>query len=206
MVGFNRRFAPLVAEIASHYAERSHPLLMHYRVNAGFLPPDHWQHDPLEGGGRIMGECCHFIDVLQFLAGSRPVSVHAESIPGDSRYRGDDNVSLTIRFADGSVGTLLYTSMGDARLPKEYLEVFGEGRVARLSDYRTLELIANGSGRTSKSANQDKGFAEELRQFMQAVRDGTEMPIPFEQSEATTRTTLAALESLSTGLPQLVCS
>ena len=78
--------------------------------------------------------------------------------------------------------------------------------MARLSDYRTLDLIANGSSRTSKTANQDKGFAEELRQFMQAVRDGTEMPIPFEQSEATTRTTLAALESLSTGLPQLVCS
>jgi predicted dehydrogenase len=130
--------------------------------------------------------------------------VHAESIPGDSRYRGDDNVSMTIRFEDGSVGTLLYTSMGDSRLPKESLEVFGEGRVARLSDYRSLELIAKGTSKTSRSANQDKGFAEELRRFVAAVKSGAEMPIPFEQSAATTRTTLAALESLSTGLPQSI--
>lgn len=202
MVGFNRRFAPLVQELARHYEARTHPLVMHYRVNAGFLASDHWQHDPVEGGGRILGECCHFIDVLQFLAGAKPVRVHAESISGDSRYRGDDNVSLTIRFADGSVGSLLYTSMGDSQLPKESLEVFGEGRVARLSDYRTLELISHGRSKTSRSANQDKGFREELRRFMAAVKQGGEMPIPFEQSAATTRTTLAALESLSTGLPQ----
>ena len=120
---------------------------------------------------------------------------------GDQLKTGDRS-KCSIRFGDGSVGTLLYTSMGDARLAKESLEVFGEGRVARLTDYRTLELIANGTSKTSRSANQDKGFAEELRRFMAAVKSGAEMPIPFPQSVATTRTTLAALESLSTGLPQ----
>ena len=94
--------------------------------------------------------------------------------------------------------------MGDSRLAKESLEVFGEGRVARLSDYRTLELIAKGRSRTSRSANQDKGFAEELRRFIAAVKSGGEMPIPFDQSAATTRATLAVLESLSTGLPRAI--
>ena len=89
MVGFNRRFAPLVLQIAQHYEGRTHPLVMHYRVNAGFIASDHWVHDPIEGGGRIMGECCHFIDVLQFLARAKPVRVFAESIAGDSRYRGE---------------------------------------------------------------------------------------------------------------------
>ena len=199
MVGFNRRFAPLVGEIGSHFAGRSHPLVMHYRVNAGFIPGDHWIHDPGEGGGRILGEGCHFIDLCHHLAGALPTRVFAESIAGDSRFRGDDNVAITIRFADGSIATVLYTAMGDSRQGKEYLEVFGEGRMAVLDDYRTLALSKGGRTERKKSANQDKGFEEEMRRFLKAAQSGGEMPIPFEQLVGSTRATLAAVESLRTG-------
>ncbi len=201
MVGFNRRFAPFVQNVLEHFAGRTHPLLMHYRVNAGFIPHDHWIHDPVEGGGRILGETCHFIDLCQHLAGALPTRVSAESIAGDSRYRSDDNVTITLRFADGSVATVLYTAMGDNRQGKEYLEVFGEGRMAVLDDFRTLALSAKGRTHRTKSANQDKGFVEEMRRFLAAVRAGGEMPIPFAQSAASTRATLAALESLRRGTP-----
>lgn len=204
MVGFNRRFAPLVAEIERHFADRQNPLMLQYRINAGFIPSDHWIHDPLEGGGRIIGEACHFIDLLQHLVGAPPTRVFAECIAGGTRYRADDNVSISLRFADGSVGSIAYSAMGDSQLSKEYLEVFGEGRVAILDDFRSLELTRNGTTQRKRSANQDKGFVEEMRRFLAAVRGGGEMPIPYSQSLATMRATLAAVESLRRGTPQLL--
>jgi predicted dehydrogenase len=204
MVGFNRRWAPLVAAIREHFAGRSHPLVMNYRINAGFVPHDHWLHDPVEGGGRIVGEVCHFVDLLQHLAGAPPVRVFAEPIAGDSRYRGDDNVALTLRFADGSIGSVVYTAMGDAQVAKEWLEVFGEGRVAILDDFRSLRLARDGRSRRLRSASQDKGFDEQMRRFLAAVRAGEPAPTPFEESLATTRATLAAVASLRSGAPEPV--
>jgi predicted dehydrogenase len=201
MVGFNRRFAPFVQSIAEHFAGRTHPLVIHYRINAGFVPADHWIHDPEEGGGRILGEVCHFVDLCHHLAGAAPTRVFAECIAGDTRYRGDDNVAITLRFADGSVASVVYTAAGDARQPKEYLEVFGEGGMAILDDFRTLRLAREGRLRRMRSANQDKGFEEEMRQFLEAMRSGGEMPIPFEQSLQSSRATLAAVESLRSGAP-----
>ena len=201
MVGFNRRFAPLVQRVVQHFAGRGAPLVMHYRVNAGFIPPEHWVHDPVEGGGRILGEGCHFIDLLHCLAGAPPVRVFAESIGGGSRFRGDDNVAITLRFADGSIGTVTYTAAGDAALGKEYLEVYGEGGVAILDDFRTLVLAKNRKQQKLKAANQDKGFEEEMRRFIAAVKSGGEMPIPFDQLVASTRATFAAVESLRSGGP-----
>lgn len=201
LVGFNRRFAPLVEDIVAHFAGRTHPLVMHYRVNAGFLPADHWVHDPKQGGGRILGEACHFIDLCHHLAGALPTRVFAESIAGDSRYRGDDNVAITLRFADGSIATILYTALGDSSRSKEYLEVFGEGRMAVLEDYRTLDLTADRKTERKKSANQDKGFQEEMRRFLHAARGGEAMPIPFQDLLGSSRATLAAVASLRTGAP-----
>ncbi|RIL04489.1 MAG: hypothetical protein DCC71_13955 [Proteobacteria bacterium] len=204
MVGFNRRFAPLVQRAAQHFAGRGAPLVMHYRVNAGFIPPEHWVHDPVEGGGRILGEGCHFIDLLQHFAGAPPVRVFAESIGAGSRYRGDDNVAITLRFADGSLGTVTYTAAGDATLGKEYLEIYGEGGVAILDDFRTLVLARNRKQEKVKAANQDKGFEEEMKRFVAAAKSGGEMPIPFEQLRATTLATIAAVESLRSGAPASV--
>jgi predicted dehydrogenase len=204
MVGFNRRFAPLVLRAKAHFAGRGAPLVMHYRINAGFLPPEHWVHDPVEGGGRIVGEGCHFIDLLHALAGAAPVRVFAESIGGGSRYRGDDNVAITIRFADGSVGTVTYTAAGDASLGKEYLEVWGEGAVAILDDFRTLLLAKDRKQEKVKAANQNKGFEEEMKRFVSAAKAGAEMPIPFAELRASTLATIAAMESLQRGVPVLV--
>jgi predicted dehydrogenase len=201
LVGFNRRFAPLVGSLREHFAGRTHPLVMHYRVNAGFIPSEHWIHDPREGGGRILGEACHFVDLLHHLAGAPPTRVFAEAIAGDSRYRADDNVAITLRFADGSIGTLLYTALGDSSQGKEYLEVYGEGRTAILDDFRSLRLVRRGRVARRRAANQDKGFVEEMRRFLAAVRAGGPMPIPFEESAASTRATLAAVGSLRTGAP-----
>jgi predicted dehydrogenase len=201
MVGFNRRFAPLVGEIQDHFAGRRHPLVMHYRVNAGYVPPEHWAHDPREGGGRILGEACHFIDLCHHLAGALPTRVFAESIAGDSRYRSDDNVAITLRFADGSIATILYTAMGDSSQAKEHLEVFGEGKMAVLEDFRSLALSGRGRKRRARSANQDKGFRAEMRLFLEAVKRGGEMPIPFAESLASSRATLSAVVSLRTGNP-----
>lgn len=201
MVGFNRRFAPPTLKLTEHFAGRKQPLVMSYRVNAGFIPSDHWVHDPVEGGGRILGEACHFVDLLQHLAGAPPVRVSAECIAGGAKFRGDDNVIAVLRFADGSIGTVIYTAAGDDRMPKERLEVYGEGGVAILEDYRTLELSRGGRNRTEKFAGQDKGFTEEMRRFLAAVRAGDAMPIPFEQSLASSRATIAIVEALRSGAP-----
>ena len=199
MVGFNRRFAPLVARMREHFQDRAHPLVMSYRVNAGPIPDDHWVHDPVEGGGRILGEACHFVDLLHALAGGAPIRVSAQCIAGGARYRGDDNAILTLCFADGSIGTVVYTAAGDDQMPKERLEVFGEGAMAVLEDFRSLELARGGRRRRQRTANQDKGFEEEIRRFLDAVRRGGPMPIPFEEAAASTWATLAAMDSLRQG-------
>jgi predicted dehydrogenase len=199
LVGFNRRFSPLVEALAAHFAQRSSPLVMLYRVNAGFLPREHWVHDPVEGGGRILGEVCHFVDLLHHLAGAPPVRVSAECIASAGRFRGDDNAIATLRFADGSIGTIAYTAAGDERMPKERLEVFGDGGVALLEDFRTLDLSRAGRRRRERSPRQDKGFAEEMRRFLAAIRTGGPMPIPFEALLASSLATLGIVESLRSG-------
>lgn len=167
MVGFNRRFAPFAKPIPG-------PRLMRYRVSVTPLPKDHWIHDPLVGGGRILGEVCHFVDFLHHMAQARPVSVLAQGF-------GLDNVQVALRFADGSVGAIDYFSVGDPALAKEHFEMFGEGRYVVVDDFR------------------DKGQAEEIRQFVEAVKTGQPMPIAFEQIIASTRATLAIPRAMQTG-------
>ena len=195
-VGFNRRFAPLATQLAAHFAQRTDALYAHYRVNAGTIPVNHWTQDPAIGGGRIIGEACHFVDFLTFLVGSAPVAVSAQALPDAGKYR-QDNVSMTFTFADGSVGMVDYLASGDKALPKERVEVFCGGRVGILDDYRTLELIHNGQRRSVKSAfRQDKGHFNEMQAFVSAIRNGGEPPIAYEQLIGVTKATLAAVESM----------
>ena len=112
MVGFNRRFAPMTARMKSFLAPVSEPLALHYRINAGHLPPDHWVNDREQGGGRILGEVCHFVDLLMFLAASPVVEVEARAVGNSGRYSGD-NVLVSLRFANGSEGTISYLANGD---------------------------------------------------------------------------------------------
>ncbi|PYX87413.1 MAG: oxidoreductase, partial [Acidobacteria bacterium] len=135
MVGFNRRFAPMAVHMKSFLSKIAEPLALHYRVNAGYLPADHWANDPEQGGGRILGELCHFVDFLMFLAGSAPVEVQAHSLANPGQYS-DDNMIVCLRFANGSQGTITYVANGDKSFSKERVEAFGGGAVAVLEDFR----------------------------------------------------------------------
>jgi predicted dehydrogenase/NADPH:quinone reductase-like Zn-dependent oxidoreductase len=199
MIGFNRRFAPLAQQLYSFVSRRTEPLVVHYRVNAGYLPKNHWLHDPEIGGGRIIGEGCHFIDFLTFLVGGTPVYVSAIGIPDQDKYR-EDNVVLTFAFADGSVGTLNYLANGDKTFPKERIEIFTEGRVAVLDDFRRLELIDNGRREVFRSRfRQDKGHLGEWKAFSSSILTNGDPPIPYRHLFGVTMTTFAAVKALRSG-------
>ncbi len=192
-VGFNRRFAPLIREAKESLAGRSAPLMMIYRVNAGSVPGDSWLHGH-EGGGRIVGEVCHFVDTLQFLAGARPVGVQALQARGHP-----DALSAQISFEDGSVGTIVYTSLGDRSFPKEYIEVFGGGRVIAIDDFRAATFVSDGHRKRRRTMKQDKGFGEELRCFLDAISGNGDAPIRLPSLVATTETTFAIRDSIGNG-------
>jgi predicted dehydrogenase/threonine dehydrogenase-like Zn-dependent dehydrogenase len=192
-VGFNRRFAPLTAELSAFYRERQEPMHLHYRVNAGYIALNHWTQDPAYGG-RILGEACHFVDLLTFLVGASPVSVSAHALPEVGKYR-DDNVSMTFAFPDGSLGVVDYLANGDKSFAKERLEVFCAGRIAILDDFRSLEMVAEGK-RRRLSRTQDKGWVNEWKAFARTIREGGEPPIPYDQLIGVTKATLAAVESI----------
>jgi predicted dehydrogenase len=196
-VGFNRRFAPLAVELSNFLSDRTEPLHAHYRINAGYIPINHWTQDPEIGGGRIIGEGCHFIDFLTFLVGAAPVSVSAVSLPDNGKYQ-QDNVSMTFTFPDGSLGVVDYLASGDKSFPKERLEVFCGGRVAVLDDFRSLEMVHDGRRKVMKRA-QDKGWYAEWVAFTKAIREGGQPPIPYEQLIGVTKATFAAIESLRRG-------
>jgi predicted dehydrogenase/threonine dehydrogenase-like Zn-dependent dehydrogenase len=196
MVGYNRRFAPLVRRLYDFIRLRSEPLVATYRINAGGIPLTHWVQDPLLGGGRIIGEACHFIDLLTFLIGAPPIKVSAQSLPDDQRYR-EDNVLMTFSFPDGSIGTVIYLANGDKAVPKERLEVFTGGRVAVLNDFRSLELVNNGRRQVYRSRlRQDKGHRAEWDAFSQAIINGGPEPIPYDHIFRVTQASFATLESI----------
>ena len=196
MVGFNRRFAPLAVRLKAFVDGRAEPLVAHYRVNAGFLPLNHWTQDLEQGGGRIIGEGCHFIDFLSFLVGAPPSSVSAHGLPDGGRYR-EDNAVLTFTFPDGSLGVVSYLANGDKSFPKERVEVFCGGRAAALDDYRSLELVANGRRQAFHSRlRQDKGHRAEWLAFTSALQAGGPPPIPYSQLSGVTLGALAAVDAL----------
>ena len=200
-VGFNRRFAPSVQRLRQVYAGRRGPLTMTYRVNAGTVGTGSWVVDPVQGGGRLVGEVCHMVDTLQYLAGARVKRVYAQPLP---RATGSaDDALLTLTFDDGSVATIVYASSGDRSLPKERLEVFGDGRAAVLDDFQALTLHAGGRVERigGKPGSQDKGHAAEIRAFRQAVLNGAPSPIDPEDAAHVTRVTFAAVESARAGVP-----
>jgi len=198
MVGFNRRFAPMAQRLRAFIDDRKEPLVAHYLVNAGYIPLTHWLHDPEQGGGRIIGEGCHFVDFLTYLVGQPPLSVSAQALPDDGRYK-EDNAVLTFAFPDGSLGTVSYLANGDKAFPKERVEVFSGGRVAVLDDYRTLEMIRDGRREVVRSRlRQDKGHRAEWLAFSTAIRSVSLPPIPYDHLFGVTGATFAAVEALRT--------
>jgi polar amino acid transport system substrate-binding protein len=203
MVGFNRRFAPVSEEIKKELGNTGEPLVVNIRVNAGFIPKDHWSQIPEVGGGRIVGEICHFIDLMQYFTGSDPVRVFAESInTSNEQLTSADNLAVTIKFSDGSVGNLAYVANGDKSLPKENIEVFSGGKVGIIQDFRSGSLHKDNKQIKLKSSG--KGHLEEVHHFLDHVKAGKESPISFESICLTTLTTFKILDSLSTGMPQKV--
>jgi predicted dehydrogenase/threonine dehydrogenase-like Zn-dependent dehydrogenase len=199
MVGFNRRFAPMITQAKSFLAPIPDPLALHCRINAGYLPPDHWTNDPEQGGGRILGEVCHFVDLLMFLAGSPIVEVEAHGVGNSARYSGD-NVLVSLRFANGSEGTISYLASGDRSFSKERLEIFGGGAVAVLEDFRRLEIVRNGRKRIIRSRwHQDKGHRGEWAAFTQSIRDQGPAAIPFDELVCSTLATLRVQQSVASG-------
>jgi len=193
MVGFNRRFSPLAQRAKEFFDGHDTPLSMLYRVNAGRIPKEHWTQNAEEGGGRIVGEVCHFIDLMQFLTGAPPVSVFAESIGAKSSKIVDaDSVFITLRFADGSNGAVAYLSEGDKGLAKERLEIFGAGRVFVLDDFRRATLYKDGREEQVALKAQDKGQQAQVREICKS----SVAPISLEELAATTRATFRVLNSL----------
>ena len=199
MVGFNRRFAPLAQRMNEFIAPRQEALVAHYRVNAGYIPLTHWLHDPVQGGGRIIGEACHFVDFLTFLVGQPPSTVTAHGLPEFGCYR-EDNVLLTFHFPDGSLGVVSYLANGDKSFAKERLEVFSGGRVAVLDDFRSLEMIHHGRRQAVVSRlRQDKGHRAAWQAFIRSIANGGPPPIPYAHLFGVTQATFAALEALRSG-------
>lgn len=185
LTGFNRRFSVYARQIYNLCQNRSNSMILNYRMNAGYIPLDSWVHGE-EGGGRNRGEACHIYDLFTYLTNSKVVQVHAQSIiPTTGHYSRTDNFVVTLTFEDGSVATLTYTALGSKDYPKEQLEVFVDGKVIVLDDYKALRIIgANSKGIENKIA--DKGQKDELIAFAQAIQQGGEWPIPlWQQIQAT---------------------
>ncbi len=201
MIGFNRRFAPLAAQLKQFVSGISEPLTVSFRFNAGAIPAEHWTQIDELGGGRIIGEACHAVDFVTWLTGSLPVRVFAESVarPGSGQLS-DDQCFITVRHENGSVSNIAYLAGGDKACPKERIEVHGGGRTAILEDFTSLVTFAKGRRSVVKD-RQNKGHRDEVRQFLEAVSHGRPMPIAWSEIRSTTLTTLLAVQSLREGCP-----
>jgi predicted dehydrogenase/threonine dehydrogenase-like Zn-dependent dehydrogenase len=177
MVGFNRRFAPQVRKMKSLLGEATCPKVFIMTVNAGPIPADHWTQDREVGGGRIVGEGCHFIDLLRFLAGAPITGFQVSAM----HARTNDTASIQLKFADGSIGSVHYLANGSKRLPKERLEVFAAGRVLQLDNYRKLTGFDWPAFKSMNLWRQDKGQKACAAAFVQSLAHGTPVPIPFDE-------------------------
>jgi polar amino acid transport system substrate-binding protein len=196
MVGYNRRFSPHVQEIKKTLGNGL--MAVAYRVNSGAIPKDNWIQDPELGGGRIIGEVCHFVDTITYLTGSLPVSLYAAALPDP--FHLNDTVQICLKYENGSTGAVSYLSNGDKSLPKERIEVFAHGATAVIDDFKEVKIYAKGGNKRKKSLfTQDKGQNNEIRAFLDSIRTGTGGTIPFEELYSTSLVTFKILESIRRG-------
>lgn len=199
MVGFNRRFAPALAGLKAEFGKPGGPLALQLTVNAGPLENGSWYARSQEEGSRFVGEGCHFVDLASWWLESAPVKVFAAATPNDP-----DNLQVTMFHEDGSVSRIAYLTQGDPRYPKEVLEVFGEGSVARMDNYASTEVWRKGKRSKQNFRGVDKGQRHEVAAFIDAVKSGAPMPIGLESLVATTAATFAVTRSLGTGAAEPV--
>jgi len=202
MVGYNRRFSSHSQKTLEAIKDRSDPLLINYRINAGFVPSDHWVHSEEEGGSRIVGEVCHFVDLLQFLINSEPVKIYAERVSGNNKsIINSDNVIIVIKFKDGSVGNIFYTASGDKAFSREQIEIFSEGKTIVIKDYKQTKIYFNGKKCSFKTINQDMGYKNELKHFINCIRGAEKPKLVYQEIYLSTLSILKINESLGKGLP-----
>jgi predicted dehydrogenase len=206
MVGFNRRHSPACTAARDHFRDRTGPLSLTYRINAGALAETSWLLDPQEGGGRILGEVCHFVDTLQFLVGSPAESVFAVPLGHGSGSAARDTIHAVLRYPDGSIGSIQYTTDGDPDLPKERIELSAGGATAVIEEFRGATLSRSGKRRHAGGRLPDKGHAAELAMFQRLVEHGDagaadepECEALFRDAVAATITTLGIVTSARTG-------
>jgi predicted dehydrogenase/threonine dehydrogenase-like Zn-dependent dehydrogenase len=204
MVGFNRRFSPFTLRAVEALSGRATPCVVGCRINAGFVPQDSWVQDREEGAGRVIGEVCHYVDLIHALTGALTEEVYARGVPPDGRYAHDENLAVTLRLSDGSVGSIVYTAMGHKSFPRERVEVFWGDNVCLIDNFRSLTLRGPKLSASMKRWNVDRGHRGELSRFLKAVREGSGPPVPLENYARTTLATFAILESLSSGRPVAV--
>lgn len=186
MVGFNRRFSPAAQRAKEILKNRKSPLMIMYRMNAGYIPLDHWVHTD-EGGGRVVGEACHILDFFQyFINPAHPVEISPTSItPSIEHISSTDNTVITIQYSDGSIASLLYTSLGASDFPKEYVEIYADGKTLIIDDYKSLHVYGS-SMKNWKSIIQDKGHLEELKVFAKYIQEGNDNAITLTELIQTT--------------------
>lgn len=200
LVGFNRRFAPISVQSKQAFAGIGEPLIMNFRINAGFIPKEHWTQTE-SGGGRIIGEICHWVDLMQFYCNAEPIKVYAECINTENnKLKPEDNVCIVIKFSDGSVGNLIYVANGDKGLAKERIEVSGGGISFVNEDFKRGYLYRGNKLISIKS--EGKGHKEEVKAFLESILRGESSPISFRSQVLTTLTTFKIMDSLITNLPQ----
>jgi len=203
MVGFNRRFAPVSVAIKKEFENIGEPKVINIRVNAGFIPKDHWTQNENIGGGRVIGEMCHFIDLMQYFTDAKPTKVYADCIDtSNTKLKADDNIAVTVKFDDGSIGNLVYLANGDKSLPKELIEVSSGGKTGRIHDFRSGDF--HKGNKQTKLKFTGKGHKQEVHAFLTTLKEENEAPISFESIGLTTKTTFKIVDSLRTGLPQII--
>ncbi len=201
MVGFNRRFSPFTRKAKDLLGHIDEPLVINCRVNAGPLPKNSWVNDPSQGGGRILGEVCHFVDLAQFLTGYPPAKVYAESLRNTGVYNHDENVAITITTRDGSVATITYIANGDKSFPRERVEIFGGGAVCVIDNFKSMLFTRGSKRKKMRKFNKDSGHKAEFNSFFSAVQGSQQMPVSFEEYVYTTLGTLGIERSLREGIP-----
>jgi predicted dehydrogenase/threonine dehydrogenase-like Zn-dependent dehydrogenase len=194
MVGFNRRFSPLTKTMMEHLG--SGPLAMTYRINAGHMPADAWMQIPEIGGGRIIGEACHFIDYLTFVCGSLPVEVYATAMRDAAGL--EDVVAISLHFENGSIGTVMYYSNGSKNLPKEYIEIYSGGTTAVINDFKKMTVFKAGKSFQKKLLTQDKGQKMMVKTYLHNLEAGSGSPIPYPEIQRVMLATFKSVESFRT--------
>ncbi len=200
VVGYNRRFSPHVQKTINYLENRKDPLIINYRINAGYISPEHWVHDEKEGGSRIVGELCHFIDLVGYLTSSKVCKIYAERISGNNKTSlNSDNIAVTLKFTDGSIANLTYTASGDRGFSRERIEMFFDGNTIHIEDFKTTEIFFSGKKNNFRTSGQQMGYQEELQNFFDAISGNEISKLTKEEIFMSTLTTFKILESLQKG-------